>query len=266
MQRQVAEAMGRVALDRSSRLVISAGDNFYPAGVASTSDPHWRRSFEEVYTAPALQTPWYSALGNHDYRGDVEAQIAYSRLSWRWRMPSRYFQIAGSAFGAEFVDFFVLDTSPMVDAGNYDELLQQLAHGHHAEHETARQLAWLDQALAASRARWKIVIGHHPVYSGGHGDSPILVKGLAPMLEARGVQLYINGHDHSLQHIRRGAVDYVCTGSGAEANDKLRVVKGTRHASSTPGFALFVVNPDSLEFEFRDHAGSGVYRATRAFA
>ncbi|MBO9707337.1 MAG: metallophosphoesterase [Caulobacter sp.] len=266
MQRQVAQAMGSVALERASRLVISAGDNFYPAGVTSTTDAHWRRSFEDVYTAPSLQVPWFSALGNHDYRGDVQAQIDYSRLSRRWRMPSRYFKVPGADFGARFVDLFVIDTSPMVDGGNYDELLQQLMHGHHAEHESARQLAWLDKALAASSARWKIVIGHHPVYSGGHGDSPSLVKNLAPLLEAHGVQLYINGHDHSLQHIHRGRVDYVCTGSGAEANDGLRVVEGTRHASSTPGFAAFQVNPDRLTFEFRDHNGSSVYQARRVLA
>ncbi|HJV42159.1 tartrate-resistant acid phosphatase type 5 family protein [Caulobacter sp.] len=262
-QRQVAAAMGATALDHASRFVVSAGDNFYPAGVTSTADAQWRLSFEDVYTAPALQIPWFSALGNHDYRGDVQAQIDYSRLSDRWRMPNRYFKVEGAAFGAGFVDLFVIDTSPMVDGRNYDEWLQQLARGRHPSHESARQLAWLDQALTNSTAAWKIVVGHHPVYSGGHGDSPHLVERLAPMLEARGVQLYVNGHDHSLQHIRRGAVDYVCTGSGAEANDGLRSVQGTRYAASMPGFAAFRLTPDALAFEFRDQSGLIVYQADR---
>jgi tartrate-resistant acid phosphatase type 5 len=266
MQRRVAGAMGAAALDHDSRFVISAGDNFYPAGVASTTDAHWRQSFEDVYTAPSLQIPWFAALGNHDYRGDVQAQIDYSRLSRRWRMPNRYFKVACGDFGSSLADLFIIDTSPMVDADNYDEWLQQLARGRHAPHESARQLAWLDQALAASSARWKIVVGHHPVYSGGHGDSPVLIERLAPMLKARGVQLYINGHDHSLQHIRRGDVDYVCTGSGAEANDKVRAVEGTRHAASTPGFAAFQVDPETLTFEFRDQDGARVYQSRRALA
>lgn len=260
-QRRVAEAMGDVALVHSSRFVVSAGDNFYPAGVTSTADDHWRRSFEDVYTAQALQIPWFAALGNHDYRGDVQAQIDYSRLSQRWRMPSRYFKVAGADFGAAFVDLFVIDTSAIVDGHNYDELLQQLARGRRARHEGARQLAWLDQALAESSARWKIVVGHHPVYSGGHGDSPRLVETLPPMLKAHGVQLYINGHDHSLQHIHRDGVDYLCTGSGAEANDALRAVEGTRYAASTPGFATFRVDADTLGFEFRDQEGASVYQA-----
>ena len=265
-QRQVADAMGMAALAQSSQFILSAGDNFYPAGVTSTDDPHWRRSFEDVYTAPSLQVPWFSALGNHDYRGDVQAQIDYSRLSSRWRMPSRYFKVSGADFGAAFVDLFVIDTSPMVDRENYDERLQQLARGHIEGHKHARQLTWLDQALAGSTAPWKVVVGHHPVYSGGHGDSPYLIEALVPMLEAHGVQLYINGHDHSLQHIRRGGVDYVCTGSGAEANDRLRTVDGTLHASSTPGFAAFRFEPDAVEFEFRDQAGARVYGARRGLA
>lgn len=266
MQRRVAGALGDAALDHASRFVISAGDNFYPAGVASTTDAHWRRSFEDVYTAPGLQIPWFAALGNHDYRGDVQAQIDYSRLSRRWRMPNRYFKVACGDFGLPLVDIFIIDTSPMVDAANYDEWLQQLARGRHAPHESVRQLAWLDQALAASNAPWKIVVGHHPVYSGGHGDSPVLVERLAPMLKARGVQVYINGHDHSLQHIRRGGIDYVCTGSGAEANDRVRAVEGTHHASSTPGFAAFQIDPETLTFEFRDQDGARVYQARRSLA
>merc|ERR1712034_179604 len=48
-QRQVARAMGAAAQDLASRFVLAAGDNFYPAGVASVDDPHWRESFEAVY-------------------------------------------------------------------------------------------------------------------------------------------------------------------------------------------------------------------------
>lgn len=265
VQRRVAQAMGVTARAEACDFVVAAGDNFYPAGVASTDDPHWRNSFEDVYTAPALQVPWFAALGNHDYRGSAQAQVAYSQTSRRWRMPDRYFTVAGQEFGAPFVDLFVIDTSPMVDEHNYDELFQQLAHGHRARHERTRQLSWLDQRLAASTAKWKIVIGHHPVFSGGHGDTPQLVDTLPAMFEAHGVQAYINGHDHSLQHIRRGRVDYICTGSGAEANDALRSVEGMLHGSSVPGFAVFRLDADSLTFMFRDQDGAAIYQSKLEF-
>ncbi|GGL10540.1 MULTISPECIES: purple acid phosphatase family protein [Caulobacter] len=265
-QRQVAQAMGKTAEEIASRLVLSAGDNFYPAGVKSVADPHWRRSFEDVYTAPALQTPWYVALGNHDYRGAPQAQIDYSALSHRWRMPSRYFKIGGAELGTNLLDIFVMDSSPIVDEGNYDEILQQVARGHVERQDAARQIAWLARELKASRAPWKIVMGHHPVYSGGHGDSAELVEQVAPLLEAHGVQVYLNGHDHSLQHIRRGRVDYVCTGSGAEARDALKAVDGTCYGLSRPGFATFRLDAEQLDLEFRDLTGQTVYRMGRSRA
>ena len=57
-QSRVAEAMAKAATEIGSRFVISAGDNFYPAGVQSAFDTHWKASFEDVYAAASLQTPW----------------------------------------------------------------------------------------------------------------------------------------------------------------------------------------------------------------
>uniref|UniRef100_B0SVS7 acid phosphatase n=1 Tax=Caulobacter sp. (strain K31) TaxID=366602 RepID=B0SVS7_CAUSK len=262
-QRVVAEAMGAAAAEIGSRFVLSAGDNFYPAGVRSVVDPHWRRSFEDVYTAPALQTPWYAALGNHDYRGVAQAQVDYTRLSARWRMPNRYYKVSGEALGANLLDLFVIDTPPLVDRGNYDEMLQQLAHGHLEAHDGDRQIAWLEDELRRSTAPWKIVVGHHPIYSGDHGDSAELVAQVAPLLEAHGVQVYINGHDHNLQHIRRGRVDYVCSGAGADAAGSVVPVEGTRYCLSRPGFVMFGLDRDALRLEFRDLTGRTLYQARR---
>ena len=96
------------------QFIISVGDNFYEHGVASTDDPQWQKTFEDVYVAPSLQVPWYVALGNHDYLGNCDAQIAYSRLSQRWNMPARYFTQTRPIDAATAVDFFYLDTTPMV--------------------------------------------------------------------------------------------------------------------------------------------------------
>src|ERR1700730_601618 len=113
-QQEVAAQMGSVAHRLGVSHVVSVGDNFYENGVQSVSDPQWRTSFEEVYSAPALQIPWYSALGNHDYRGVPQAQVDYTKTSNRWRMPSRYYKIAGDSIGAPHLDLFVIDTSPLV--------------------------------------------------------------------------------------------------------------------------------------------------------
>ena len=54
--------------------VISLGDNFYPTGVKSTSDAQWQTTFERPFAA--LQTRFLSVLGNHDYMGNVDAQVS----------------------------------------------------------------------------------------------------------------------------------------------------------------------------------------------
>ncbi|PPD75741.1 hypothetical protein GOBAR_DD27329 [Gossypium barbadense] len=51
-------------------------------------------------------------------------------------------------------------------------------------------------------AKWKIVVGHHTIKSAGHhGNTHELAIHLLPILQAYHVDLYINGHDHCLQHI-----------------------------------------------------------------
>jgi acid phosphatase len=258
-QRRVAEAMAAAADEIDNRFVVSVGDNFYPAGVRSVTDPQWVTSFEDVYTAASLQTPWYVALGNHDYRGSARAQVRYSHGHPRWRMPSRYFKVSGADLGMPQLEIFVLDTTPMVGSPRQEAM--QLLYGHFdTRHHSRGQLAWLKRELGRSTAPWKVVVGHHPIYSGAHGETPELVEQVRPILEAHGVQAYVNGHDHDLQHIRRGGVDYVCSGSGSDARP-VSAVEGTQFCAARPGFAMFTFDADRLRLEFRDLTGQSLYQA-----
>lgn len=46
------------------------------------------------------------------------------------------------------------------------------------------------------------MIGHHAIRSiGHHGDTEELTQQILPILEANEVDVYLNGHDHCLQHI-----------------------------------------------------------------
>ena len=259
-QREVAARMGRAAEKLGSRHVISVGDNFYEDGVQSTSDPQWRSSFEDIYAAPSLQIPWYVALGNHDYRGVPQAQIDYAKTSSRWRMPSRYYKVAGTDLGAPHLDIFVVDTSPLVH--QYRDNVHSVIAENVATQDVPAQLRWLDQQLGESTAAWKLVVGHHTLHSGGsgHGDTPEVVMLIEPLLKKHQVQAYINGHDHDLQHIRRGGVDYICCGAGSEVRPVQRVA-GTLFCAARSGFAAMRSDADSLSLEFRDFTGASLYRA-----
>src|SRR5258707_8910628 len=80
------------------------------------------------------------------------------------------------------------------------------------------QLQWLDRALAASTAPWKFVFGHHPIYSSGgaHGNQPELIQHVLPLIEKHGVQAYFAGHDHDLEHLVSGKLNFIISGGGFE--------------------------------------------------
>ncbi len=264
-QRDVALQMERAAEDFACAGVVSVGDNFYEDGVRSVDDPKWRTSFEAVYDGPHLrQLPWYVALGNHDYGGVPQAQVDYSARNPRWKMPARYFKVSGSEIGEARLDLFVIDTCPLIDEN---------ATGGNAmaanvkTQDAAAQWAWLDRELGASQARYKLVVGHHTLFSGGstHGDTPDLITRLLPVLQRHHVTAYVNGHDHDLQHIVRDGLDFVCTGAGSEVRP-VSPVTGTRFCAARSGFSILTVGDDGVRLEFRDYTGASLYRTALATA
>ncbi|MFN4985959.1 MAG: metallophosphoesterase, partial [Ignavibacteria bacterium] len=87
LQKRVAKGMMSVSKASGARFVLSTGDNIYPSGVSSASDPQWKTKYESIYQG--LNLPWWSVLGNHDHRGNVDAQIAYAGTNKLWNMPGQ---------------------------------------------------------------------------------------------------------------------------------------------------------------------------------
>lgn len=253
-QADVARAMGVTASAIGSRFVISVGDNFYENGVRGLHDSHWQESFEDVYAAPALQMPWHVALGNHDYRGNVEAQIAYSEQSRRWNMPARYFTQSEKLDDGSTAAFFFLDTSPFIRS-------YRGSRTHIDDQDPAAQLAWLDAALGHSRAAWKIVIGHHPLYTalGGPGhDKPDLIGPIEPILQRHRVPVYINGHDHSMQYVEMNGIAYVTTGAGS-ATYEPGPAQRWGFTSGAHGFLRAALRPATLDLAFISDDGKTLF-------
>jgi tartrate-resistant acid phosphatase type 5 len=83
---------------------------------------------------------------------------------------------------------------------------------------------------------------------------------IEPLLQKHRVQAYINGHDHDLQHIRRGGVDYICCGAGSEVRP-VQAIEGTLFCRAQSGFAAMRSDPETLTLEFRDFSGASLYRS-----
>lgn len=257
-QVDVATQMDVAANAIQAQFVISVGDNFYETGVASIDDPQWQITFEDVYHADSLQVPWHVALGNHDYLGNCDAQIAYHRLNPRWNMPARYFTLTRQIDAGTAVDFFFLDTTPMVRSYWHEPVYRE----HVRTQDVPKQLAWFKSALAASTAPWKIVIGHHPIYSGGgplgHGDTRELIEDVLPLLKQYQVQAYFNGHDHNLQHLQAGTVNLIDSGAGSRARPVFRT-KYTRFAKACSGFTTVSLQADNMKVRLIDYRGRLLY-------
>ncbi len=230
IQHAVARAMAQHARIEHPHAVITTGDNFYPAGVESPDDPLFFQRWESVYADSSLLVPWIIALGNHDHRGTIAAQIAYSAMNARWYLPAPYYTTVVKA-GRTTVALFVLDT---------DSLLSDRAN-------RQRQLRWLDSALSATDATVKIVVGHHPLRSYGlYGDTHTLVEQLKPILDRCGVRLYLCGHDHDLQLIAKPDDRFACVVSGAGGKARrTRYGEYTRFAWTGGGFAYLACRADS---------------------
>lgn len=240
-----AKQMTRTASSIEPEFIISVGDNFYPNGVASTSDPLWKNSFEDVYKDEALQCDWYTCIGNHDIRGSVQAQIDYSEISRRWNLPDWYYSFEKTLEDDSTKALFVfIDTNPFQYTGFSSKYYSKVQ-----DQDTTAQKIWLKKVLASSDAKWKIVVGHHPMYTGGKrvkGTEPI-ISSFRNLFEEYGVDIYFCGHEHDLQLLKEQdrKTTYVVSGAGSKIR-KTGNMKYTKFSAAENGFFTASMTRDSI--------------------
>lgn len=252
-QKEVAHQLEIAMYQTDADFIVSTGDNFYPNGVASVNDPLWQSAYEDIYHGPHTFEDWYVVLGNHDYLGNAQAQIDYTNKSQRWQLPARYYSKAFELENNEQVLMVFLDTNPIQpEYKTRDKYRSTQGQGYKT------QLTWLETQLAGSDAKWKIVVGHHPLYSSGKrfGRNQGLRDILEPIMERHNVQAYIAGHEHDLQYNQpeNSNIAHFVSGGGSEA----RFVKQrefTRYAEATPGFLSVSINGETLKVSAINHLG-----------
>lgn len=258
-QKELADIMGAAARVVEPEFIATTGDNFYPDGVGSISDPNWNYSFEDIYSDFSLNCDWYATLGNHDYRGNVLAQIDYTNISRRWNMPSRYYHKDVTTDEGTSVRFLFIDTNPLNDEYYEREKYQPYVAGQ----DTVKQLVWMD-SLLSDDSDYKIVIGHHPIYSGGKrsNEENHVKKHINPILKKNRVDLYIAGHEHDLQHIKREdeVTHHIISGAGSEIRPT-DSIESTLFAKSIQGFLVMAIKKEGIRIQFIDVNGDLIYQA-----
>lgn len=255
-QKEVAAGMGSAARDLDASFVVATGDNFYPYGVASTRDYHWISSFETIYTAQSLHVKWYPVLGNHDYASNPDAEVEYSQISSRWSMPSRYYsKLFNANDTSKSLLMLFLDTDPIekeLNGQKHDSVKYKAG-------AVEKQRQWIEETLAKSTAKWKIVVGHHPLYTGGwrkNSSNTLKMKNfLEPILDKYLVDVYLAGHEHHLEHTKpiNHKTHHVISGAASEARPTALHSEGGIFAAATQGFATFSVANDQILIQFIDY-------------
>ena len=261
-QKEVAVQMGKTATDIKAQFVIATGDNFYPSGVISEQDPLFKYSFEDIYTAFSLQWDWYPVLGNHDYKSNPDAQVAYSKISRRWKMPARYYSklisIPGDTNSKVLVLF--IDTNPLIP-----EFYSNAEYGPNVKtQDSTKQKKWIEKQLSQKSAniKWKMVVGHHPMYTGGSRtesyDTKAIRRSLQPLFDKYDVDVYLSGHEHSLQHLVNGKTHYFISGAASEKTS-VHLIPESNMVASEYGFMTFSISENKLIVNTIDYTGKIIY-------
>jgi tartrate-resistant acid phosphatase type 5 len=260
-QTAVAAGMRKYAQEQALRTqaLFMLGDNWYGALDGGAKSPRWQTQFEEMYPASAFNCPAYAVLGNHDYQNwpdsKVEAELAYAKNGQtRFTMPARWYTFEFPAKNP-LITFIALDSNvPHADGSTSHGRDFTLNAQQHTE-----QVAWLEAELKRPRTTpYLAVIAHHPVYSDGpHGDHAILIRNWDPLFRKYGVQLYLAGHDHDLQHLEFEGhpTSFFLSGGGGADLYNLKIQQSARgpFAEKIYGFSQLSVTPEKLTLR---HLGS----------
>lgn len=262
-QKPIAELMGRMAETVGIECVVAAGDVHHFEGVRSTSDPLWMTNYELIYSHPELMLPWYPILGNHEYRGNTQAVLDYAGISARWEMPARYY-----TFTVEDNDVTVrvvmLDTTPLIDKYREDTV----GYPDACRQEVEPQLSWLDRVLTDAREDWIIVVGHHPIFAQtekSEKERLDMQRRVDTVLRRHdNVAMYVCGHLHTFQHIRRQGtdIDYVVN-SSASLSREVSPIEGTQFCSGATGFSLVAADKDRLCLYMLDKDGKVLHTVSK---
>ncbi len=215
-----AAAMAALEGDNPYKALLLLGDNIYEDGDPSKAQDTVFQPFADILDGGS---EILAVLGNHDVdSGFGDAQVA------ALGMPAPWYSVT---FGD--VRIVALDSN---------------------RPEDPEQLSWLTEVLASATERWKIVIMHHPPYSGGwHGSDLGVRNAFGPLFEQYGVQLVLTGHDHDYQRTRPiHGVTYIVSGGAAQLRPT-NLADFSVVAWSTYHFVDIAVWDDHLELRAIDH-------------
>lgn len=246
-QQEVASAIGSYCSRESCEFVLTLGDNFYSDGVESITDEQWQEKYREIYGSLGL--PFYASLGNHDNNGDIQAQIDYSGIDSTWHMPAEEYSFVWPEGSSDpIIEVFVFNSD----------------YPHFRDAETQ---SWLREAIAASRATWKVLAMHHPIYSNGnHGDDNQENNEFLIPIICNQIDLVVSGHDHNFEYLRSSEdgcpIEQLVIGTGGAGLRDIDPDARSISAAKIHGFGWFQATSSQIVFRMIETDGTTFYSTT----
>ena len=224
------------------------------------------------------------SIGNHDCEGSIEAMLSYAkRTNSRWMFPKRYYHMDQRVDNSTIVRFLVLDACDLVcGAEPRNFRCVPTMNAQTSSITRTEQYKWIERTLKLSKPKtvdrmWTVVVGHWAVYSyAGNSQTQELIDNLEPLLQKYKVHAYFNGHDHSLQHIRKyhpqeeWSPHYFTSGAGGYALHTLQPQARSHpdliHAATVHGFMWVNVTHSIFRVQFLDDSQQILYTTDVQYA
>lgn len=243
---EVTAQVTKLMWERRPHFVLHNGDT------VNDGDQKWQ--WEKDLFGPGKElfsrVAMYPTIGNH------EKNHAYYYQYFSLPKPEYYY-----SFRYGNAEFFSIDTNTIRTAS--------IQPG-------GEQYQWLDRALAASDATWKVCFHHHPVYSSDSDDfgdtwkgrsqeGDLRTRALGALYEKHNVDIVFNGHIHLYERswpVRGGKVDptgvtHITSGGGGGRLEDFGPTPTWFKAECRVDyhFCYLTVHQKTLNFKAFDHEG-----------
>ena len=218
---------GSFAQAPDARFVMHAGDLVNDAD----DDEQWGEWFMAGGWIHAM-VPTVPAAGNHEYRALTTEQrkAGIRKLSLFWK--PQFTLPTNGIEELEETNFWFDYQGARIVVLNSNEHLEAQAN-------------WLNSVLCHNPQRWTIVMFHHPVFSSAEERDNAKLRALwKPVFEKHGVDLVLQGHDHTYA---RGRSYSPADGSQAPGSASRERATGPVYVVSVTGRKMYTFKPDQWD-------------------
>ncbi|MGH7150418.1 MAG: metallophosphoesterase, partial [Planctomycetota bacterium] len=182
----------------------------------------------------------------------VQLDYAKRNPGSRFKMPARWYRVDLPG-DRPLVALIALDSNP----------------GRLKKERWAEQTGWLEAVLPkAAEVPWTVAFAHHPLFSdSAHGDDEDLQRDWGPHFKRHGVDFYLAGHDHALQHLQmpEWATSFLVSGGGGYDTYEIEEERAA-FARSAHGFVHLQFTAERCRVTFVDPEGKTLHRFERTRA